>query len=186
MAQNDRLSVEIVRGLDQWLEAFAVRAMIYVGEQDWPFADEFDGGDLSGATHLVARMGREPVGACRVRWYADFAKLERVAVKPAHRSGRVPRALWRAVADLAGRKGYRRVLGHIEGSLLAFWSRAAGFAPRVGRPTYVLGGREFVEAVAELPEHPMAISIDAPPQVVLACDAELGGAHFAPLLAKAS
>lgn len=184
---NDRaLTVEVVRVLDQWIEAIAVRAMIYVGEQDWPFAEEFDGADLSGATHLVARVGREPVGACRVRWFADFAKLERVAVKPAYRSGRVPRALWRAVSDLASRKGYRQVLGHIERSLLPFWSRAAGFAPRVGRPSYLLGGREFVEAVADIAAHPQAISMESPPQALLVCEAELACAPTQPALMRAS
>jgi predicted GNAT family N-acyltransferase len=156
------LTVNVVHGLDQWLQAVAIRAEVYIGEQTYSFAEEFDGLDLDGATHLVAYEGGEPVGACRIRWFAGFAKLERVAVKRARRSGRVPRALWRAAAELAARKGYGVMLGYIERSLLPFWQRAAGFAPRALRPSFVVSGREFVEAIAPLERHPDAVDLDSP------------------------
>jgi predicted GNAT family N-acyltransferase len=167
------ISVTVARTLDQWMQAMAVRTEVYIGEQDYAFGEEFDGADLAGATHFIARLGVEPVGACRVRWYAGFAKLERVAVKRAHRSGRVVRALWRAVADLASRKGYALVLGHIERSLLPFWQRSAGFEPRNTRPSYWFAGREFVEALAPLARHPYAIDIESPANALLVCEAEL-------------
>lgn len=167
------LTVSVVRSLDQWMQAMSVRTEVYIGEQAYAYGEEFDGGDLAGATHLVAYLGSEPVGACRVRWFADFAKLERVSVKRAQRSGRVPRALWRATADLAARKGYSLVLGHIERTLLPFWQRTAGFEARTTRPSYVFADREFVEAIARLPRHPEAISLDSPADSVLACEADL-------------
>ncbi|WP_416200344.1 GNAT family N-acetyltransferase [Terricaulis sp.] len=170
------LSVSVVRSLDQWMQAMSIRAEVYIGEQAYAYGEEFDGVDLAGATHLVACLGPEPVGACRVRWFADFAKLERVSVKRASRSGRVTRALWRATADLAGRKGYKIVLGHIERTLLPFWQRTAGFEARASRPSYVFAGREFVEAVARLPHHPEAISLDSPAENVLASESDLSGA----------
>lgn len=169
-SKRNALSVEIVRDLDQWFAANAVRALVYVGEQDYGFDEEFDGADLAGATHLVARLGDEPVGACRLRWYAGFVKLERVAVRREHRSGHVSRALWRAAAELSARKGYRVMLGHIERSLLPFWARLGGFAVRMGRDTYTLNGREFVEAIAELPRHPEAVGLDSPAPVLLAVE----------------
>lgn len=171
-AYGPPLTVSTVRSLDQWMRALSVRGEVYVGEQGYAYDEEFDGGDLAGATHFVASIGGDPVGACRVRWFADFAKLERVAVKRALRSGRVPRALWRATADLAARKGYRVMLGHIERSLLPFWRRTAGFEERAARPTYMLAGREFVEAIAALPRHPDAINLESPADLVLACDAD--------------
>lgn len=173
------LSVSIVHGLDQWLQAATIRAEVYVGEQAYSFVEEFDGLDLDGATHLVAYEGTEPVGACRIRWFANFAKLERVAVKRACRTGRVPRALWRSASELAARKGYRVMLGYIERSLLPFWQRAAGFTPRAARPSFVLSGREFVEAIAPLPQHPDAIDMDSPAFRVLECEPPT--AEIAPL-----
>lgn len=167
------LSVSIVRGLDDWFAAHAIRAIVYVGEQDYAFGEEFDGCDLGGATHLLVRDGDEPIGACRIRWFADFAKLERVAVKRAARAGHASRALWRAAADLAARKGYRLMLGHIERSLLPFWARVGRFRPRPGRTPYELCGREFVEAIAELPAHPDAIRLDSAARLLLEADADL-------------
>ncbi len=166
------LRVEVVRGLDRWLAALAIRAIVYIGEQDYSIGEEFDGADLAGATHLLALEGEEPVGACRIRWYADFAKLERVAVKRAQRSGRVTRALWRAGAELASRKGYRLMLGHIERRLLPFWERAAGFRARANRASYWLNQREFLEAIAELPPHPEAICLNSPAAILLEGDAD--------------
>ena len=32
-----------------------------------------DGNDLAGATHLIARIGSQPVGVIRLRWFCDFA-----------------------------------------------------------------------------------------------------------------
>jgi GNAT superfamily N-acetyltransferase len=170
--RGPRVSVEIVRGLDQLLAALTVRAVVYIGEQDYAIGDEFDGGDLCGATHFLARLGDEPVGACRARWYAGFVKLERMAVKRGARSGGVSRALFRAAADLARYKGYRCILGHIEGSLLAYWAEVGGFRRREDRPSYKLDGREFFEAIAELEPHPNALCLDTPPNVVLASDAD--------------
>lgn len=177
------LSVSVVQRLDEWVEAQALRAIVYIGEQDYSFAQEFDGGDLCGATHFLARRGGEPVGACRIRWFADFAKLERMAVKRAHRARGVSQALWERASELAARKGYKVFLGHIEQGLLPFWNRVAGFVPREGRPSYHLHGRDFFEAIAPLPRHPDAIRLDAPADLVLASDADLA---IVPVRRKAS
>src|SRR5262249_55932766 len=132
----------------------------------------FDGGDLCGATHLLARLGGEPVGSCRIRWYADFAKLERMAVKEHSRSQGISKTLFVAAAELASFKGYRRILGHIERSLLPYWARAGGFRPRTGRPSYTLEGRDFLEAISELKPHPRAIDLNAPASTLLTPDAD--------------
>lgn len=181
------LSVSIVRGLDDWFAAHSIRAIVYVGEQDYAYDEEFDGADLSGTTHLLAREGGEPIGACRIRWFADFAKLERVAVKRASRAGHASRALWRAAADLAARKGYRLMLGHIERSLAPYWTRVGGFRPRAEHASYEMFGREFVEMVAELPLHPNAIRLDSSARLVLAADADLANAPCErPVMKRAS
>lgn len=166
-AEAPPISVEIVRTFDQMTQIYALRGIVYVGEQECPFGEEFDGNDLSGATHLVARIGLEPVGAIRIRWFAGFAKLERAAVAPRHRESGVARALWQASAEMAARKGYRHMLGHIEPRLLGFWEKCAGFRPREGRAPFWFSDREYVEVIADLPARADAIALDAPPLVVL-------------------
>jgi predicted GNAT family N-acyltransferase len=168
-AQSTALGIEVsvVRTLDQLPQIYALRGVVYMGEQACPFEEEFDGNDLSGATHLVARIGREPVGAIRIRWFAGFAKLERAAVLRRCRDSGVAHALWEASAAIAARKGYRFVLGHIEPHLLGFWERCAGFRLREGRPAFRFSDREYVEVVAELPACADAITLNAPPMLLL-------------------
>lgn len=161
------IRVEIARTFDQLTQVFALRGIVYVGEQQCPFAEEFDGNDLSGATHLVAYIGREPVGAIRMRYFAGFAKLERAAVSPRYREHGVACALWQASADLAARKGYRQMLGHIEPRLIGFWERCAGFRVREGRAPFRFSDRDYVEVIADLPACADALGIDAPPLVLL-------------------
>ena len=161
------IEVSVVRTLDQLPQVYALRGMVYMGEQDCPFDEEFDGNDLSGATHLVARIGREPVGVIRIRWFASFAKLERAAVVRRHRDSGVAHALWSASAEVAALKGYRFILGHIEPRLLGFWERCAGFRLREGRAPFRFSDREYVEVIAELPPRADAIDLSAPPLVLL-------------------
>lgn len=158
---------EIARSLDDLLAISTLRAIVYMGEQNCPFEEEFDGNDLSGATHIIARIGREPVGICRVRWFAGFAKLERVAVSKRHRGAGIVQALWRVVAELASRKGYHTILGHAEAGLLPFWKRLAGFEPRENRPPFRFSGKEYCEGIAQLPPHPLALSLVTHPLVLL-------------------
>lgn len=161
------IRVEIARTFDQLTQVFALRGIVYVGEQNCPFGEEFDGNDLSGATHLLAYIGREPVGAIRMRYFAGFAKLERAAVSPRYRESGVARALWQASADMAARKGYAVMLGHIEPRLLGFWERCAGFRLREGRAPFRFSDREYVEVVAELAVRADAITLDAPAMMLL-------------------
>ena len=58
----------------------AIRNSVYIGEQECPYEEEYDGNDLS-ATHLLAYIGDEPVGCLRLRFFADFAKFERIAIR---------------------------------------------------------------------------------------------------------
>jgi hypothetical protein len=166
-ARSAPIVVEVVRTLDQLPQIYALRGIVYMGEQDCPFEEEFDGNDLSGATHLVARIGREPVGAIRIRWFAGFAKLERAAVLRRYRDSGVAHALWSASAAIAARKGYRQMLGHIEPRLAGFWERCAGFRVREGRASFRFSDREYVEVIAELPTCEDAVTLNAPPLVLL-------------------
>lgn len=161
------ISVSIVRDIETLLEVWSVRSLVYMGEQDCPYREEFDGNDLAGATHLIARAGKEPIGAMRVRWFADFAKIERVAIRPSHRSGEASAALVKTALDLAARKGYRRVLGHIQARLLKYWLRTANVRLRPGRPQFSFSGYDYIEIERDLEPPDNAIGFDTPAMVLL-------------------
>lgn len=161
------LTITIARSLDDFVQMTAVRAMVYMGEQQCPFDEEFDGNDFNGATHLIARVGSQPVGVMRLRWFAEFAKIERFAVIKDHRGGETARALFQAGYDLAARKGYRRVLGYIQARLAPFMRRVGGVRERHGRPRFVFSDHEYVEVERILPPRADALTIDADPLVLL-------------------
>lgn len=139
------LAVDIARSLEDWLQCAAVRAIVYGGEQNCPLGEEFDGNDFAGVTHLLVRRGAEALGTLRLRWFADFAKLERLAVLACARDGRAARMLIKAAVRLAARKGYRRLIGHVEENLVDYWRRTLGVSVREGRPVVRFSDRDYVE-----------------------------------------
>ncbi len=90
--------------MEDTLQAFAIRAACFIGEQDRSFFEEFDGHDHD-ATHLIATLGDEPIGTVRLRWFKSFATPDRLAVVQRCR-GRAVGALLleraRAVAESRG------------------------------------------------------------------------------------
>jgi predicted GNAT family N-acyltransferase len=164
---REAVSVTVAHTLDEIMQAMAIRSLVYMGEQLCPYAEEYDGNDFAGATHLVARLGREPVGTVRMRWFCDFAKLERLTVAPAQRGGAVPRALLEAAFDLAARKGYRRVMGHTQRRLAPVLVRYGGVKVRRDRPGFVFSDHEYVETIRELNPPDDAVNIDSDPMVLL-------------------
>jgi predicted GNAT family N-acyltransferase len=157
----------VARTLNDLMQVVAVRSLVYIGEQSCPYGEEYDGNDFAGSTHLLLRVRGEPVGVLRIRWFADFAKFERVAVVKHHRGRRAALALIRAALRLAERKGYRRILGHAEPRLVNFWARSLNAHIRPRRGNFAFSDREYVEIITEVTPGPDALSLDSDPLVLL-------------------
>ena len=84
----DAFDIELVRSFDSYQKVVAVRTLTYMGEQDCPYDEEYDGNDMC-ATHLLAHYEGQPIATLRLRWFAGFGKIERVSVLKAHRSSGV-------------------------------------------------------------------------------------------------
>ena len=107
------------------------------------------------------------MGTLRLRWFADFCKLERVAIRPEHRGARATFALVREAFRIAERKGYRKILGHAQVRLLPFWGRYFHGLPRTDRPGFVFSDHDYVEILAEVTPPANAISLDSDPMMLL-------------------
>jgi predicted GNAT family N-acyltransferase len=162
-----RLEVSICRTLDDLMQAMAVRTLVYMGEQDCPYDEEYDGNDFSGATHLILRRNGEPIGTLRIRWFADFAKVERVSVRREHRRGRATLMLIQAAKRLAERKNYRKILGYGQVRLIPFWQQYFNAYVRESRDGFVVSDHDYVEMVVEGMPPPDAITLDSDPMVLL-------------------
>jgi predicted GNAT family N-acyltransferase len=159
------ITITIARTIEDMMRVAAIRGAVYIGEQECPYDEEFDGNDFS-ATHLIAYVGDEPIGCARIRCFADFVKFERVAVRKEYRHSRAAIILTTAGLDFARAKGYRRAYGHSQARLVNFWRRW-GFAPVEGAPIFVFSDFEYIEIAAELPPDPDAIKIGSDPYVII-------------------
>lgn len=159
------IGITVARTIEDFLRVAAIRNSVYVGEQECPYEEEYDGNDFS-ATHLLAYIGDEPVGCLRLRFFADFAKFERMAIRKEYRKSRAAMQLARAGFKFCQKKGYRRVYGHIQEQLVPFWSRF-GFRVMENTRRFVFSDYEYIEIVADIERDPDAVTIGNDPYVVI-------------------
>jgi predicted GNAT family N-acyltransferase len=162
---SGEINVTVARSFDDMMRAAAIRNAVYIGEQECPYEEEYDGNDLSG-THLLAYEGDEPVGCIRLRFFADFAKIERLAIRKEFRKSRAAfQLVWAAIA-FCQKKGYTKVYAHSQVRLVNFWKRF-GFNTLEGGKEFVFSDFDYVEIVAEIPRIPDAIAIGTDPYVII-------------------
>jgi len=146
-------------------KVFALRAAVFMSEQDCPYDEEFDGNDFC-ATHILGLVDGEPAAVLRVRFFADFAKIERLAVLPRSRRTLIAKAVVEAGIEIARRKGYRRLYGHAQKRLTRFWSRF-GFEPLKKNVQLIYSDHEYVEMAAMLEPHSDPITMMSDPYMIV-------------------
>jgi len=159
------VTIRVARNMEDMQRIAVVRALVYMSEQDCPYDEEFDGNDLAGATHLLGESNGEPLGCLRIRWFADFAKIERVCVRNGHRSGRVARQMMTDAIEIIRRKGYKKFVGHVQEHLIPYWKRY-GFIHRAHRGVFVFSDRAYAEMEGRPDPHPQALHIDTDPLIL--------------------
>lgn len=164
-AAPDVLGVTVARNFEDLGRVIAMRSAVYIGEQECPYEEEFDGNDLS-ATHLLVYIGDEPVGCLRVRFFADFAKIERLVIRKEFRKTRAAFHVVRAAFSLCQKKGYRRVYGHSQVRLVNFWSRF-GYRVMENGKHFVFSDFDYVEIVADIEPDPNPIALGNDPYMII-------------------
>ncbi len=124
-AGHDRISVVVVDSWEQRLKAVAIQAAVYLGEWQGEYRDHFTQHDFN-ATYLLAHVGDQPAGIIRVRWFAGFARLERLTILQRFRSLRVLNALIDTAIALCRKKGYRTISGLVLWNVVPVWRRRGG------------------------------------------------------------
>jgi predicted GNAT family N-acyltransferase len=155
------IKIQVVTTPDALAQCFAIRAVVYMGEQQCPYNEEFDGNDFS-ATHIVAYIDGEPVGTARIRWFGGFAKYERVAVLARYRKTPVTKQLIEFCFELQRRKGFTTGYAHAMKALVPHWEKF-GWHPRDPNKVFVFSDHEYVEIFGEFEPHPHAVSLNGNP-----------------------
>jgi predicted GNAT family N-acyltransferase len=159
------ISVRVVQSMDEMARVIAIRGAVYMGEQQCPFEEEFDGNDFS-ATHLICHKGREPVGCLRIRYFADFAKLERLAVRHENRNEGAASRIVATAIELCRKKGYRVLYAHSQKRFLTFWQQH-GFTRMADARDFTFSDFDYTEVKLETERHPQSISLAADPYVII-------------------
>ena len=163
-AQQESIKIKVVETASELEQAKALRAIVFVGEQRCPYAEEFDGNDSS-AQHLIGFVNGEPAATMRLRYFSGFVKWERYCVLPQFRKTSVKNALIEFAIGLARQKGYQRVYFQAEKVLEGFWRRY-GFAPMSGERVVHFSDREYLEFEREIRFNEQPISLTSDPMVL--------------------
>ncbi len=116
------VSIKLASTSDELMQCFALRSAVYIGEQQCPYAEEFDGNDFT-ATHLILYVDGEPASSMRLRWFGTFVKFERAVILKRYRSMGlfIPFTQW--AMEFARKKGYSRVYLHSQHRLWPIMER---------------------------------------------------------------
>jgi predicted GNAT family N-acyltransferase len=163
--ETRRETVTIARTLEDMMRVMTIRSAVYIAEQACPYEEEFDGNDFT-ATHLIGYVGDEPAACLRIRYFAEFAKVERLAVRREFRKTRIAFQISKAAIELCRAKGYRRIYAHAQKRLLNFFDRL-GFRPLEGGREFVFSDFDYVEIVLDTTPHPQAISLGVDPYIMI-------------------
>lgn len=164
------IEVRVATTLDDLQKALCIRAAVFIGEDDCPFAEEFDGNDLV-ATHLLGFIGGEPAATLRVRWFGGFAKMERMAVIRRFRGSRVAFRVVDHAILMIRKKGYTEITGHAQGGRERWWRLVGhrygdGFHPIDGQPQFCFSGHSFTTMHCSLDRDPEALEVDTDPMIL--------------------
>jgi predicted GNAT family N-acyltransferase len=159
--KSKQLSVKVVRNIEDIMRITAIRAAVYMAEQNCPYEEEFDGNDFC-ATHLIGYVDNEPVACLRMRYFGGFAKMERLAVRHEFRKTRIAFKVIREGIKHCNRKGFTKIYGHARDELIPLWGMF-GFKVYEGSRQLVFSEYSYTEMVCEneLPEN--AITLEASP-----------------------
>lgn len=165
-----KFSVRVAATPDDIARVFALRAAVFMAEQNCPYSEEFDGNDYC-ATHVLGFVNDQPAAVLRIRFFAEFAKFERFAVLPKFRRTLIPKYVAEKGIEICRRKGYRLLYGHAQKRLIKFWTRF-GFQPMRRNVKLVFSDHEYVEILAELKPHEDAITLTSDPYVIIRPEGE--------------
>lgn len=169
-ADGKTISIRVAASLSDLMQVVAIRGAVYMGEQECPYDEEFDGNDFC-AMHLIGSVGSEPAACMRIRFFADFAKLERLAVRHEFRGTALVFEIARAAKELCRLKGYTRIYGHARERLIPFWKRLGARPIEPQRPV-VFSDFSYTEMLIPTERHPNALSLETDPYVLIRPEGE--------------
>jgi predicted GNAT family N-acyltransferase len=161
---TDSYGITVARSFEDMFKVLSIRSATYLAEQFCYFSEEFDGNDFC-ATHFLGHVDGDPAGCVRVRFFAGFAKIERLAVRSEYRNSKLAFALARRAVDHCRMKGYRTIYGHSRSDLVRFW-RVFGFR-EMDRDDFSFANIKYKELVLHAEPIAASVDLDSGPMVII-------------------
>ncbi len=159
------LRVVVASNADHLQMAAYIRGATFGAEQHCPYAEEFDENDYC-AMHLIGFVGEEPSATLRIRFFASFAKLERLAVIERFRKTDIKTIVMDKAIDICRRKGYARLYGQSQERLVGFYAKF-GFRPMQKNRPLVFSDHAYIEIERNLDPDENAVTIDSDPYTII-------------------
>lgn len=112
----------IVTSLDDLIRVFIVRGIVFLEEQQVPYSIEMDEHEYS-ALHILGEIESEPVASGRLRFFDEWAKLERIAVRQQYRNHGYGHQLIEFMLHVARQRGYRKYKLHAQAYLCDYYAK---------------------------------------------------------------
>ena len=162
------IKVELVTSEELFKAAMAVRRQVFVKELGIPERKEFDGNDFCSA-HVVAyiqkRHRKLPIGTLRIRFFSDFAKIERAAVTRNFRKTSVSEDMMQYGFNYIAQKGYHKIYAMCKKELLPRWQRC-GYREIDGANRVEQNGMTLAPICCNLPENAQALTMQSSPSLL--------------------
>jgi predicted GNAT family N-acyltransferase len=116
------MKVEVVTDDIQLKDAFTVRSKVFIEEQNVPEEEEMDQYE-SESIHFVVYGGTVAIGAGRLRFVEDYAKVERVCILKEYRGTGVGKVLMEKMEEVASEKNFHKLVLHSQTHAEKFYSK---------------------------------------------------------------
>ena len=138
-----KVKIKIVQNQEELLQAFLIRAIVYMHEQCCPYNEEFDLNDYT-ATQVIGYYEKEPIMTARIRYFENTAKLERLAVRIEYRNKGIGDMLLAFLLKFCRNKGYKKFYLHSQKERKVFYKNR-GF--KKFRNDFHFSGYDYCEMI---------------------------------------
>ncbi|UTR11049.1 GNAT family N-acetyltransferase [Evansella sp. LMS18] len=116
------MEVRLVTTEQELKDAYEVRKIVFVEEQNVPLEAEMDSHEKD-SLHFVVYDEGENIGAGRFRILEGFGKVERICVHPSHRKKGVGEKLMRKIEETAKENGIAEIKLNAQTHAEAFYKK---------------------------------------------------------------
>ncbi|MCH6268719.1 MULTISPECIES: GNAT family N-acetyltransferase [Neobacillus] len=116
------MTVKVVENPKELEDAYTVRKIVFVDEQNVPFEEEIDQFE-NDATHFVLYHEGSPVGAGRFRNVEGYGKVERICVLKEARNIGAGKAIMETIESHAREKDFRKLKLNAQTQAIPFYEK---------------------------------------------------------------